>query len=324
MGNPFAPRFGTFNSNESFDDGNALSAQLAGKSVLTAGEQSARNSDAAWALKLIDDFRSQTTGGAFPNMTRAKVADQLKIRANDPTKLNQADTYLCGVTSVIRAWAQDSPVDYAWLGIQLYNLGRGRLGKGAMLGQIIEPSMDLRRSGLPAGMEEADWIVLASVHETLTLKFGSRAQDAIGLLGGRRYTREEGVLHYRGWQTAEEVVGAYRAIGCRNVIDNTSYTSNKGIKDLEKANDYLRDGWRVSLLINDRLLYDNQIGTQALVATSDHWVGMLETVSVMGDYIFAFNVFSWGEKKRVPVRGDKIQVRDFIKEFYGFVAARMY
>jgi len=324
MGNPFAPQIGKFSSNDSFDDLDELDKLSAGKSILTPTQQAAREDDAKWALKLINDFAAETTTGAFPSLDRGEVAKQLKIRVADPTKINQSNTWLCGVTSVMRAWAQDSPIDYAWLGIQLYNLGRGRLGKGQMLGQIVTPSADLRRSSLPHGMEEADWIVLASVHEALTLKFGSVFQDALGKLGGRNYTSDEGFQHYRAWQTAEEVAGAYKATGYRNVVDNTTYTSNKGIKDLEKANEYLRAGYRVSLLINMRLLQDEKMGGQSMIAHSDHWIGMLEPINVMGDFIWAFNIFTWGKKRRVPEKGDKIKVTDFINQFYGFVAARMY
>jgi hypothetical protein len=325
MGSPFKFTYGQkFSSNENFDDLDELDAYTLGGPAKTQLE--ARNKDAAWALKLVSNFKAQSSASAFQwPMQRADVADQLAIRVNDPTKINQRNTWLCGVTSVMRAWAQDDPIDYAWLGIQLYNNGRGRIGRGAMLGQIVEPSLDLRRSSIPVDMKAADWIVLASVHESLTKKYGSCWQDVIGaFVGGRNYTSDEGLGHYRAWQTVEEVVAAYKATGYKSVVDNTSCTSNKGIQDLERANQYLKDAYQVSLLINDRLLGDSTIGTQALVATSDHWIGMLERINVIGDYIFAFNVFSWGQKRRVPQSGDKILASDFFKEFYGFVAARYY
>jgi hypothetical protein len=326
MSSPLAPRLADkpFGSNDSFDDLDDLGTRLAGKSVPTPAEKTARDNDARWAKKLVKDFAAQSGTGLFPNVTRESLVWQLLQRIDDPTMINQSNTWLCGVTSVVRAWAQDSPVDYAWLGIQLFTLGRGRLGKGSMLGEVITPSADLRRSGVPAGMDEADWMILASVHECLTKKFGSVFQDALGKIGGRNYTTDEGFLHYRAWQTAEEVAGAYRATGYKNVIDNTTYKTNKNIADLQKANEYLRAGYRVSLLINMRLLTDNQIGTQALVASSDHWVGMLETVNVIGDYVMAFKVFSWGKERRVPQKGDRMMIQDYVKEFYGFVAARMY
>jgi hypothetical protein len=198
----------------------------------------------------------------------------------------------------------------------LYELGRGRLGRGELLGKVLVPSPDLRNSQLPNDMAPADWMILASVHE------------ACNILGVRHYTKDEGFLHNKAWQTAQEVITAYKAAGYRKVIDHTDFlhASNFTYADLEKANDYLRDGYRVSLLINMRLLIDSKIGTQAAVATSDHWVGMLETinVTVKGDYIPAFKVFSWGEPRRVPQAGDGVKLQDFLKEFYGFVAARMY
>src|SRR5262249_23331508 len=153
--------------------------------------------------------------------------------------------------------------------------------------------------------------------------------EACNILGVHQFTKDEGFLHNKAWQTAREVVAAYKAAGYRNVIDHTGFfhTSNFTSADLDKANTYLRDGYRVSLLINMRLLSADTIGKQAkLIPSSDHWVGMLETINttVAGDYIPAFEVFSWGKRWRVPQAGDRIRLQDFLKEFYGFVAARMY
>ena len=69
----------------------------------TQAEKTARNAKAAWALKLLDDFAAKPQGSAFWLHRRREVAAQLKVRVNDPTKINQADTFLCGVTSVVRA-----------------------------------------------------------------------------------------------------------------------------------------------------------------------------------------------------------------------------
>src|SRR5215468_3992931 len=128
-GSSIAPRQGTFSTNDSFDDIDKLDAYW-------KADQTPPNPKAAWALKLVNDFAAKPQGSAFWRHRRRDVAAQLKVRANDPTKINQADTWLCGVTSFVRAWAQDTPVDYAWLGIQLYDLGRGRLGRGELLGKV--------------------------------------------------------------------------------------------------------------------------------------------------------------------------------------------
>ncbi len=317
-GNSIAPRFSTdkVSKNDSFDDIDQLDSVIDGKSKPNAAEQASRSANADWALKLLKDFREQGGGSAFWTYDRATVANQLGARVRDPTIINQAQTWLCGVTSVVRAWAQDTPVDYAWLGIQLYNLGRGRMGKGDFLGKVLQPSDALRHSALPTDMVEADWIVLASCHEALNIG------------GVNDYTKDEGALHNKAWQYAREVAAAYRAAGYKNVIDHTDTThiTNFGVKDLEMANDCLRKGYRVSLLINDDLLIDKDMGSTSL--HSNHWVGMLETINIMGDYVMAFKVFSWGNQggRRIPQDTAQTRIRstDFFKQFYGFVAARLY
>lgn len=306
--------------NASFDDVDQLDDLLAGKSKPTAAEKERLNRDITWATKLVADFKAQSNGGGavWSNLSRDKVADGLRGRLIDSTEINQAETWLCGVTSAVRAWAEDFPVDYAWLGIQLFNTGRGRLGRGKMLGEIIESSLDLRRSSVPNGMDHADWLILAAVHETLGRKYG--------LLGHLSYTSNEGNFHSRAWQTANEVMAAYKGMGYKNVVDTTQYVGYVGINNLEKANEYLRNGYRVSLLINARLLSDDTLGTRGLIDTSDHWVGMLEPFSVIGDNLAAFKVFSWGKRKRVPAAEDKkyLLVKDFLVSYHGFVAARGY
>ncbi|MCC6365192.1 MAG: hypothetical protein IT165_16890 [Bryobacterales bacterium] len=129
------------------------------KAACTDAEQEKNNKDFEWACKLVEDFKKQPAGSVWPNLNRDKVAGGLCERVIDSTRINQSQTWLCGATSAVRAWADDFPVDYAWLGIQLFNTGRGRLGRGKMLGEIIESSLDLRRSSVPAGMPHPDWLI---------------------------------------------------------------------------------------------------------------------------------------------------------------------
>jgi hypothetical protein len=311
------------NSNASFDDLDDLDSMMKGKCVPTPQEQAALSRSVKWALKLIADFKATSGGSVWPGLHRSKVADELAIRVQDTIKINQSETWLCGITSAVRAWAQDCPVDYAWLGIQLFDAGCGRLGRGQALGEVIRPSFDLRSSGLPNGMAEADWLVLGSVHETMVSKYGHLAQKALGV---DTYTKDEGFLHHRAWQNPSEVVAAYKAMGYKNVVDNTNTMSHKDINDLQQANQYFHDGWRVSWLINMRMLDDAKFGTQALIPSSDHWVGMIETINVMGENTFAFNVFSWGTSRRVPqnVGVRLVNTRDLLVNFFGYVAARPY
>jgi len=94
-GSSIAPRYGTFSNNASFDDLDQLSQTLNQKSVPTAAEVQARNADAAWALKLVNDFASRPGGSSFWSYQRPAVANQLAVRVNDPTLINQAQTWLC-------------------------------------------------------------------------------------------------------------------------------------------------------------------------------------------------------------------------------------
>ena len=90
-------------STDNFEDVDQLDAMPKGKSVPTKAEATARDASAQWAVKLLNDLAAKSTGRAFWTYPRQTVADQLKICVNDPTKINQAETFLRGITSVVRA-----------------------------------------------------------------------------------------------------------------------------------------------------------------------------------------------------------------------------
>lgn len=291
--------------------------------------------DKSWAHELVDNFSNSSIGGNIwlhLGGKRKAVAESLHARIDDPNKIDQLATNLCGVVSVVRDWAYDDPIDYAWLGIQLYETGRGRMGRGKMLGKIIAPSTDLKNSRVPESkyksggskpMDPADWIILAPIREAFNT-----------------------VLKYPGiWEevsainTPADVVEFFKKSGYTKIVSKTNWIEGDGYSNMMEASDLCDQGWKVVLLINSRLLYDNKATTQAVVATSDHWVGLLPSdggsaisvnlfwrmnESTESDRIgISFKCHSWGDIVSVPNKGDFISFSEaFLKHYYGFIAAK--
>ena len=161
-------------------------------------------------------------------------------------------------------------------------------------------------------MNHADWLILASIREALNGTFGYTATDLFEPL--------------EGLTTPGEVVTAFKAAGYTSVVDRTNWAQGEGLDNIAEANAKMANLWRVALLINDRMLYDDKIDTEAtLIPTANHWVGLQTTIDlhlVGKDYFVSpFLVFTWGKVKTVPEKLARIPFTAFLKNYYGFVAA---
>jgi hypothetical protein len=287
----------------------------------------------AQALHLIAEFKARgaqssptnpcAKDGIWLNVCRNKVADGLENRIYFPEKLNQLSTNICGVAAFVRQWIKDDPVGFAWLGICLYEHGRGVMGRGKYHGKLICPSKELLNSTIPyrqikdrpgraIEMNHADWIVMASIREAFNSIFN--------------YSAEEGPFAIKAWNFPSEVVATFKAAGYTNVVDHTSWDKNKGWDNLMEASYKFQDKWRVVLLINMRMLNDKTIDTQAAVATSDHWVGLQSAIEMKfvgsESRINAFRVFTWGGEQKVPLSWPDVSLNALLKNYYGYIAAK--
>jgi hypothetical protein len=285
------------------------------------------------ALRMIAQFKTRgaqasatnpcAKDGIWLNVCRNKVADGLENRIYFPNNLNQLSTNICGVAAFVRQWIQDDPVGFAGLGISLYETGKGVLGRGKYQGKAISPSPELRNSTIPNSpiknrpgialeMNHADWIVMASIREEFNAIFN--------------YSADEGPFAIKAWNFPSEVVATFKAAGYVNVVDDTSWGKNKGWENLMEASNKFQNKWRVVLLINARMLDDQTINTQALVDTSDHWVGLQSPIhmTVVGSEhrISQFKVFTWGKEKKVPAASSDVPLKALLKNYYGYIAAK--
>jgi hypothetical protein len=277
------------------------------------------------AQQLVAQFKARHGGGIWLNVDRNQVADGLQDRLMNSNLIAQNNTNLCGIAAFVSAWAKDDPVGYAWLGISLFEAGWGRIGRGSMFGKEVRPSADLKNAPIPhmekyyrnghaRQMNHADWIILASVREAFNTVF-------------TRYTGTDPLEPIQGMATPGEVVQEFKAAGYTTIIEKTNWALGEGYDNINEASRYLQSKWRVVLLINMRMLDDATIDTEArLIRTSDHWIRLTSPIQmnlVGKDYIISpFKVFTWGKEKQVPDKLPSITLPTFLKNYYGFIAAK--
>lgn len=265
------------------------------------------------ARQLIADFRKGSQQ-AFIHLDRTKVADGLDKRLNNPDSFNQGGTWLCGIATFVRVWAFDHPLQYVKLAVDLFQKGEGRLeGHTKYASKLIRPSDALKTCPPRADMEQADFLVLASIREAFNDVFN--------------YTDNEGIFRIKAWNMPSDVEREFRAGGYTEIVNKANGLQSAGYDSLMKAVDLYDRDWRVILLINSRLLNPTEISGPGLINHSNHWIGLNSdvTVTTWGDkpMVQPFDVYSWDGPYKVPRWNKPIPLTTFNDCYFGFVAGHI-
>jgi hypothetical protein len=273
------------------------------------------------AQQLVARFKARSGNGFWINIDRAQLADGLQNRIVTPHIIAQNRTNLCAIASFVYEWIQDDPIGYAELGISLFETGAGRIGRGAMSGKPVKPSDDLRKSRIPyvdphaahrQQMNHADWVILASIRESLNLVLNYTADNEGQLFG------KIGPVNYNG-----DVAESFKAAGYSKIIDKT-HLDGAGYENLMEASDKFELGYRIVLYINSCILKDSDINDSS--KGSKHAVGLKSPilVNVVGaeQSVFPFKLFTWGNIQQVPARLSGIPLKALLKNYYGFIGAK--
>jgi hypothetical protein len=103
------------------------------------------------------------------------------------------------------------------------------------------------------------------------------------------------------------------------VINETNLIRTKDLAHLQRAGSLRAAGYRVCLLINSQVLSAATQGSWSMFP--NHWVVLLNNVSVDGSKNVSLQVQTWGVVKNVPGAGT-LAAGHFCRNYYGFVAAR--
>jgi hypothetical protein len=246
------------------------------------------------ALELVDTFAQNRGPHSFRRMHRSKVASGLRERIENPYKINQGNVGLCGPASVLFANALHNPLGYSGLVMDLFERGRACLRHWE-----LRPSKALLHHDLGAhpGIEEVDWIPMASIRDCDNWFF--------------HYTSPKN----SGGTTFWELEEMFRKAGYTDVVsdNNVFFTAVEAM--LREASDLRRQDYKVCLRINSALLIDKS-STWSL--HSNHWVVLDSPVTDLGNGYRRLRLFTWGGHRDLKEPLDRI-----LAHLYGYVACKL-
>jgi len=266
---------------------------------------------------LIGAFEQRSTPTAFRNISRKAVADGLRDRIVDPSKIDQKSASLCGPAALVYDLASHDRVAYVTFVTKLYEEGHARLGKWE-----VDPSDKLEGFTLPASatIEPVDWIPLASIRNTSKFMFARYDEAGEKLAAPVLAGRFEKWLKNTGYAT---------------VVRQTDYLRPlRKSAELAEAERYLRLGYSVFLFVNgkgfERLTEEHNAVCSApnsvvtdhygFGITPTHWV-VLKSVSWNGGNLVKLSVYTWGEVRSIPDCG-WVEYKKVKRHYFGFVAAK--
>ena len=163
------------------------------------------------AEELIDRFAGRSGDGAWPNLDRQTIADELRDTIAAPQLIQQGPTPMCGPACVLYSLAKLAPRRYVTMAADLFDEARFDLPT-----EPIEADVDLRQAELPqddngTDMRHVDWMLAASMRNSANRFF--RIEGEAPWLAGittasevATWTRE--LLGYQDLTTEEATVTA--------------------------------------------------------------------------------------------------------------------
>ncbi|TWT11742.1 hypothetical protein [Reyranella sp. CPCC 100927] len=255
---------------------------------------------------LLDDFAAQKGPGVWPKLSRATLVSGLRTRLGNPNAVAQKSTPLCGPASFVRALIIDKPSAYVQAAIDLFNTGQATIGD-----LKIKPGEWVRTSQPEGNTHQADWIMLASIRDSANVT----PAVAFNLgLGGVTPPRD-----LEAWFTA----AGFSTSSCATVTQSNLLTAEMNVRS---ANAFFSSGHHVAMLIDSAVMYQ---ATQddSVSAVPTHWVTLATAIkpgqSFDDDAPISLSVFSWGGIQTIPeYSSSPLKKKNFLRKFYGFVAAK--
>src|SRR6185369_1750692 len=94
----------------------------------------------------------------WPHVDKLDFASGLLARIDDPNRIDQAGTPLCGPSTMIRSLATSNPDAYATAATDLYSKGTAQVGN-----MSVKPGSELKQAPVPHNTDPADWVMLGSL-----------------------------------------------------------------------------------------------------------------------------------------------------------------
>lgn len=257
------------------------------------------------ALVKVNDFDKRSSGTDWLVITKAQLVDGMKKRLNDPNLINTPVVNLCGPGAFFRCLAEDDPVMYVQAIISFYETNSGMIGS-----RKFTSSYSLRITAVSTGMDQVDWILLASLRDDENTILVSNESTLFGssTLGG-----------LRGLTLPSGLAKWFNQANYTGVTNDTNVFFTKNLDHIKKTSSVRDKGNRVCLLIDVKML---SVANQNNMSTyPDHWVVLMSKVTADSSNNISFKVHSWGNIMPVPQMAT-VSVDNFRKNYYGIVAAK--
>jgi hypothetical protein len=278
------------------------------------------------AARRVDAFLKRTPNNSshFLCLGRDKVGAGLRERVYNPGRIRQGPAGLCGPAALLFDLASRDPDTYARFGIELFEQGWSRIKKFE-----IKPNQALKIAMTPAGMNQADWLTMASIRNSKNTPLFD-------------YDAPSGSYNqFKGITLPGEMTKWLKEIGYSEVEEKTSLTKFISMDDnnASRASSRFEEDWTVFLFINANML---NFHTEHLSGTTaDHWVELRSKIQLTEQSV-KFKVFSWGKgdfevptANTVPPPVDEddkpiverqplhsFTKKMFLQNYYGYIAAR--
>jgi hypothetical protein len=282
------------------------------------------------ALQRIDEFEADgSSAGVWQAIRKDEVVVGLRERIHNKDGLNQHNTGLCAVASLVHIELQDDPKSYVELAVGLY-----KSGQASWRGSVVRANNDLLANPPPDGwivngtaqtFNRADWIVMSSIRNTINPADHYSSTSGIGTM-------------------LDQLEAFVRQVGYTKV--EADYSMNSGSKNqanAEKATALLRLGYRVILNINAVMLStatQSDWGGEVLwvFPKPNHMVQLVTEIDIFNTRlnipiesntgfgetadVVSFEVYTWADGHRhVPEDPNvPLKLRDFLWNYYGYLA----
>jgi Domain of unknown function (DUF4157) len=240
-------------------------------------------------------FRKSAGGQAWPQLSRAAIADGLDQRIDNPSLISQSVLNACGPAAIAYMLASDNPLRFVQIVQALFEAGRASLD-----GESLAAGPDLRRNTPPAKMAQVDWMLMSSMRDSENAVFdfeGDTSEDFSAI------TTPSDLTH---WMRS--------ILKCPNVSWQSAYISGE-LDVIRDAGVDFASGKNVALLIDAAML--RNLPKEGKIGIPDHWVVLKSPVTILdekqGDKV-QFSIWTWGESSLRNLNLDK---SFFLKTFYG-------
>jgi hypothetical protein len=269
---------------------------------------------------LIRQFEKRNGDIAFSEIKRKTVAAELRRRIEDPSRIDQGQSSLCGPAVFIYCLAKRKPMQYAQYVIDLYEKGEATIGR-----LKVKPGEDCKNynPAVDQLISDVDWIALAGLRDSDNnfLDYDNPNDQIAGI-------------------TLPGAISEWFAFAdFLAVRKNTNIIFDESLYTLLQAHKKHVSGASVCLFVGANVLQGFPKGK----SPADHWVVLTSPIKIDGkpvnkliaqgkkvnqdngllDKKIQFSIFTWKDNSYPVNRSDpNLTVGKFLDYFYGYVAAQ--